>query len=131
MGKINDAADAEGASVAFGPYGRRTLFATATRYESVACDEGRFIFPEECASALLGLSAPRSATCSLKPLTVASTCGSEGKRLEAQSSSSLTLTLRKLMECKGPDGRYLVTRKVHWQAVLGITPRNVRKIAES
>ena len=58
MGKINDAADAEGASVAFGPYGRRTLFATATRYESVACDEGRFIFPEECASAPLGLSPP-------------------------------------------------------------------------
>ena len=22
-----------------------------------------------------------------------------------------------LMECKAPDGRYLVTRKVHWQAV--------------
>ena len=30
--------------------------ATATRYDSVACDEGRFIFPEECASAPLGLS---------------------------------------------------------------------------
>ena len=64
-----------------------------------------------------GLSAPRSATCSLKPLTVASTCGSEGKRHEAQLTSSLTLALRKLMECKAPDGRYLVTRKVHWQAV--------------
>ena len=63
------------------------------------------------------LSAPRSATCSLKPLTVASTCGSEGKRREAQLTSSLTLALRKLMECKAPDGRYLVTRKVHWQAV--------------
>ena len=33
------------------------------------------------------------------------------------SASSLTLALRKLMECKAPDGRYLVTRKVHWQAV--------------
>ena len=64
-----------------------------------------------------GLSAPRSATCSLKPLTVASTFGSEGKRREAQLTSSLTLALRKLMECKAPDGRYLVTRKVHWQAV--------------
>ena len=29
---------------------------TATRYDSVACDEGRFIFLEECASAPLGLS---------------------------------------------------------------------------
>ena len=52
-----------------------------------------------------------------QPLTVASTCGSEGKHREAQLTSSLTLTLRKLMECKAPDGRYLVTRKVHWQAV--------------
>ena len=25
--------------------------------------------------------------------------------------------LKKLLECKAPDGRYLVTRKVHWQAV--------------
>ena len=25
--------------------------------------------------------------------------------------------LNLLMECKAPDGRYLVTRKVHWQAV--------------
>ena len=30
--------------------------ATATRCDSVACDEGRFISPEECASAPLGLS---------------------------------------------------------------------------
>ena len=36
--------------------------ATATRYDSVACDEGRFIFPEECASAPLGLSPQRSAS---------------------------------------------------------------------
>ena len=26
-------------------------------------------------------------------------------------------SLNLLMECKAPDGRYLVTRKVHWQAV--------------
>ena len=30
--------------------------ATATRYDSVACDEGRFISPEERALAPLGLS---------------------------------------------------------------------------
>ena len=29
-----------------------------------------------------------------------------GKHREAQLTSSLTLTLRKLMECKAPDGRY-------------------------
>ena len=91
--------------------------ATATRYGSVACDERNFSSSEERALVPLGLSAPRSATCSLKPLTVASTCGSEGKRHEAQLTSSLTLALRKLMECKAPDGRYLMTRKVHWQAV--------------
>ena len=39
--------------------------------------------------------------------------------------------LKALLQYKEPDGRYLVTRKVHWQALLGITPRNVRKSAES
>ena len=41
----------------------------------------------------------------------------EGKHREAQSSSSLSSSLERLMECKASDGRYLVTRKVHWQAV--------------
>ena len=50
VGGIIKSADAFGASVA-----------TATRYDSVACDEGRFIFPEECASAPLGLPSQRSA----------------------------------------------------------------------
>ena len=35
--------------------------ATATRYDSVACDDGRFISPKERALAPLGLSAQRSA----------------------------------------------------------------------
>ena len=35
--------------------------ATATRYDSVACDDGRFISPKERALAPLGLSALRSA----------------------------------------------------------------------
>ena len=59
---INENADAKGASVA-----------TAARSISAACDEGRFIFPEECASAPLGLSSPRSMlkhSCkSLRPCT--------------------------------------------------------------
>ena len=46
-------ADAKGASVA-----------TAARSISAACDEGRFIFPEERALAPLGLSSPRSETLS-------------------------------------------------------------------
>ena len=41
----------------------------------------------------------------------------EGKRREAQLTSTLSSSLESLMECKAPDGRYLVTRKVHWQAV--------------
>ena len=28
--------------------------------------------------------------------------------------------LKKLLECKASDGRYLVTRKVHWQAIFRI-----------
>ena len=28
--------------------------------------------------------------------------------------------LKKLLECKAPDGRYLVTRKVHWIAIFRI-----------
>ena len=48
----NENADANGASVA-----------TAARSISAACDEGRFIFPEERALAPLGLSAPRSLAC--------------------------------------------------------------------
>ena len=35
----------------------------------------------------------------------------------APRCEQLMLALQKLMECKAPDGRYLVTRKVHWQAV--------------
>ena len=52
-----------------------------------------------------------------QPLTVVSTYGSEGKHREAQLTSTLTLALEKLMQHRTPDGRYLVTRKVHWQAV--------------
>ena len=33
------------------------------------------------------------------------------------SQQSIRKGLIFLMECKAPDGRYLVTRKVHWQAV--------------
>ena len=53
-------------------------------------------------------------------MTVASTCGSEGKHREAQSSSSLASSLERLMHHHTPDGRYLVTRKVHWQAIFRI-----------
>ena len=35
----------------------------------------------------------------------------------APRCEQLMLALQKLMECKAPDGWYLVTRKVHWQAV--------------
>ena len=57
-----------------------------------------------------------------QPLTVVSTYGSEGKHREAQLTSTLTLALalEKLMQHHTPDGRYLVTRKVHWQAIFRI-----------
>ena len=42
----NENADAKGASVAFGPYGRRTLFATAARSISAACDKGEVYLPQ-------------------------------------------------------------------------------------
>lgn len=32
-------------------------------------------------------------------------------------TSALTLALKRLLHYRTPDGRYLVTRKVHWQAV--------------
>ena len=44
----------------------------------------------------------------------------EGKHCEAQSSSSLASSLERLMHHHTPDGRYLVTRKVHWQAIFRI-----------
>ena len=44
----------------------------------------------------------------------------EGKHREAQSSSSLASSLERLMHHRTPDGRYLVTRKVHWQAIFRI-----------
>ena len=39
------------------------------------------------------------------------------------SASSLTLTLRKLMECKAPDGRYLVRHKYQWWAIYHVLVR--------
>ena len=44
----------------------------------------------------------------------------EGKHREAQSSSSLASSLERLMQHHTPDGHYLVTRKVHWQAIFRI-----------
>ena len=41
-------------------------FATATRYDSVACDERNFSSSEERALAPLGLSAPRSLACEIR-----------------------------------------------------------------
>ena len=58
-----------------------------------------------------------------QPLAVASTCSSEGKRHEAQLTSSLTLALRKLMECRTPDGRYLVRHKYQWWAIYHVLVR--------
>ena len=51
--KVRANADAE--PLGRWPQGKamKASVATATRYDSVACDEGRFIFPEECASAPL------------------------------------------------------------------------------
>ena len=39
------------------------------------------------------------------------------------SASSLTLALRKLMECKAPDGRYLVRYKYQWWAIYHVLVR--------
>ena len=47
----------------------------------------------------------------------------EGKAASPQPSplgegaTDIAESLSKLMNCRGHDGRYLVTRKVHWQAV--------------
>ena len=47
-----------------------------------------------------------------------------GECRAAEPSSSPLGEVRRglllLMECKAPDGRYLVTRKVHWQAIFRI-----------
>ena len=64
--------------------GMKASVATATRYDSVACDEGRFIFPEECASAPLGLSPPEE--CDLSPYILA---------LAEKYSSKLDISLAK------------------------------------
>ena len=56
--------------------------ATAARYDSAACDGGRFISPEERASAPLGLSAQRS-TEGLSP------------RREGGGTNEASVTLRK------------------------------------
>ena len=47
----------------------------------------------------------------------------EGKAASPQPSpkgegaTDIAEALSKLLQCRTPDGRYLVTRKVHWQAV--------------
>ena len=89
---VNDNADAKGASVA-----------TAARYESAACDGGRFISPEERASAPLALASLRSATTSPSFLPDASmyplrtTCSLAGppshRALCSPSGRQLTLSL--------------------------------------
>ena len=76
-----------------------TLAQTPTRYESVGCDDGRFISPKESHTYLQMLSESSQAS-KTKSLT-----------------SALTLALKRLLDHRTPDGRYLVTRKVHWQAV--------------
>ena len=50
----------------------------------------------------------------------------EGKAASPQPSprgegaTDIAEALSKLMSFRGPDGRYLVTRKVHWQAIFRI-----------
>ncbi len=47
----------------------------------------------------------------------------EGKHREAQSSSSLASSLERLMECKAPDGRYLMRHRYQWWAVYHVLVR--------
>ncbi|MBE6290798.1 MAG: hypothetical protein E7091_00030 [Bacteroidales bacterium] len=56
-------------------------------------------------------------------MTVASTCGSEGKHREAQSSSSLASSLERLMHHRTPDGRYLMRHRYQWWAVYHVLVR--------
>ena len=50
----------------------------------------------------------------------------EGKAASPQPSprgegaAGIAEALSKLLQCRTPDGRYLVTRKVHWQAIFRI-----------
>ena len=50
----------------------------------------------------------------------------EGKAASPQPSpkgegaTDIAEALSKLLQCRTPDGRYLVTRKVHWQAIFRI-----------
>ena len=36
---------------------------------------------------------------------------------KGEGATDIAEALSKLLQCRTPDGRYLVTRKVHWQAV--------------
>ena len=47
----------------------------------------------------------------------------EGKHREAQSSSTLSSSLESLMECKSPDGRYLMRHRYQWWAVYHVLVR--------
>lgn len=47
----------------------------------------------------------------------------EGKHREAQSSSTLSSSLERLMECKAPDGRYLMRHRYQWWAVYHVLVR--------
>ena len=47
----------------------------------------------------------------------------EGKHREAQSSSTLSSSLESLMECKAPDGRYLMRHRYQWWAVYHVLVR--------
>ena len=82
-----------------------TLAQTPTRYESVGCDDGRFISPKESHTYLQMLSESSQAS-KTKSLT-----------------SALTLALRELMECKAPDGRYLMRHRYQWWAVYHVLVR--------
>ena len=68
---------------------KRASVATATRYDSVACDERNFSSSEERALAPLGLSAPRSGACDLN-------CHPAGNTAEPKSSSSSSLIWKEL-----------------------------------
>ena len=49
--------------------------------------------------------------------------------LQAQRVEDLGGSLTKLLDHRTPDGRYLVTRKVHWQAVYRVLGGVVRCLA--
>ena len=81
------------------------LAQTPTRYESVGCDDGRFISPKESHTYLQMLSESSQAS-KTKSLT-----------------STLSSSLERLMEYKVPDGRYLMRHRYQWWAVYHVLVR--------